>query len=106
MEYINVIITNETGIVKDIHPLGNEPIKPHRVDFKNDDDFNKAINLYNPKIVEWYEIDKKLNRYKISSLRCASGITLKDMGILHWHVGNKLKVVLQEDGSVMEDGMK
>lgn len=103
--FIPVTVCDITGIVKDIHPKGNEPIKPFKSDFKKEEQYTAAFLKYETDLKEWQEIDSTLKRYTISKLRCVSGLYV-NANVLNWHLNSKENGVLQGDGTVIIDDFK
>lgn len=102
---IPLVICDTKGIAKDPHPLGARPVKPSRNDFKNDEQFQKALTKYVDDDANWMKIDSTLNQYTISSIKCESAIMVSAK-VLHFHIGTKIKAQVLPDGTVIADGFK
>jgi len=99
MENINVVISHESGIAKDPHPLGPAPVKPVASDFKDAVKLKNAQIAFDTAMQNWLDADDKLNTYQNESMVCDSGIVVSNK-VLHWHVGKKYKAIKLENQSI------
>lgn len=99
MNPIDIVIIGTTGLAKDQHPMGPEPISPIEHSFKDASKFQEALEKYYATSKEWNTIAATLKTYQISSMVCDSGITVRN-DVLHWHLGKKYKANILENGTL------
>ena len=95
MEPFDVVITSGIGIAKDPNPLGAQPIKPKRDDFKDDEKFMKAESLFLGAEKKWNAAELTLKQYVVSSILTDAKEVISAK-VLHFHVGKKYKAILLE----------